>query len=563
MNRVCHFVDGTSGRAFRVSDLLAAVPTYVDLGVVDAGGLYWIALDEFDKEDTAMVCGPNGIWKTTNLSGAPPVWNQVLVTAAGTGVTMVLSSPVQQGLWMACGTIDPIWCVATVWWTTDGGAAWSSAVIGAADIGTSTCWLKMEVSSHDADVAWLSLYRAVDSIAIVHKTTDMWTGSTRYSTLFADCSMRGAYGSAPHSHHRSYKNSSDRIGVWGGIESTVGVARGEHFTSDISSSGTCYSLCTAAGVGEILWVGCYSHAINRWWALATCAGPVQKFYNSDDGTAWTEVHQFAGTTQHSAGWPDRVNEFVATNDGVVYPLAYSNDRGDTWTAKAGNWGALGHNGDIRCVAVGVLAPVTWNYTVVGGGLYPQSIDCNGDGSALYICLYDTATGQPALMEVALPLDGATSVGNIMFLPGAGTAINVKCSVVGDELAIAGDFAAANEQVETSDDAGITWTDIDRDFWGAEVAQPLIINPTWITEVMVALAGAQDITETFDAGATAWIVNNPAIGYSPGAMVRLVRGHEMIIGDDAANRIDYSPNRGVSVANVTGAFGGNVAALEIT
>jgi len=60
-----------------------------------------------------------------------------------------------------------------------------------------------------------------------------------------------------------------------------------------------------------------------------------------------------------------------------------------------------------------------------------------------------------------------------------------------------------------------------------------------------------------------VQNNAAIGFTPSAMVKLVNGTEMIIGNGAGNRIDYSPNRGVSTANVTGAFGGNVAALEIT
>ena len=205
----------------------------------------------------------------------------------------------------------------------------------------------------------------------------------------------------------------------------------------------------------------------------------------------------------------------------------------------------------------------YNLTPVGNGLYPQSMDCDGDGDALYVGLYDTTTAQPILISVPLPLDGATSTGSAMFQPGAGDAINVKCTDVGDNLVISGKFAANNENVETSDDAGLTWTDIDRDAWGADTAQPLVVAPLTMDEVMVALATAQDIVETLDAGATVWTVNNAAVGYSPGAMVLLPNGTEMLIGDDGANLINYSPNRGVSVGVVTGAFGGNVAALEIT
>jgi hypothetical protein len=202
-----------------------------------------------------------------------------------------------------------------------------------------------------------------------------------------------------------------------------------------------------------------------------------------------------------------------------------------------------------------------NYNVTPGGLYPQAVDCDGDGDALYVALYDTTTAQPMLISVPLPLIGGVSAGSNIFNPGAGTAINVKCPDVGDQAVVAGDFGN-NEQVETTDDAGLNWTDIDRDAWGAETAQPLEINPISIEEVLVALAAAQDITETFDAGATAWVVNNAAVGYSPGAMSKLPGGDELVIGDDAANRIDYSPNRGVTLQNITGAFAGNVAALEV-
>jgi hypothetical protein len=47
------------------------------------------------------------------------------------------------------------------------------------------------------------------------------------------------------------------------------------------------------------------------------------------------------------------------------------------------------------------------------------------------------------------------------------------------------------------------------------------------------------------------------------MAKIPNGDELIMGDGAANRIDYSPNRGAQLTNITGAFVGNVAALEIT
>lgn len=204
-----------------------------------------------------------------------------------------------------------------------------------------------------------------------------------------------------------------------------------------------------------------------------------------------------------------------------------------------------------------------DFAIAPGGLPPQQMDVDGDGDALYVCVYDAAA-QPILVKVALPLFNH-AVGAAVFDPGAGTAINVKCGDVGGELAISGSFAAApgNEQVEVSEDGGGTWTDIDRDAWGVETAEPLLVDPDdAANRVMVALAGAQDIVETTDGGATAWTVNNPGVGYSPGAAAKLSDGDEIILGDDAANRIDYSPNRGITLTNITGAFGGNVTALEV-
>jgi len=88
-----------------------------------------------------------------------------------------------------------------------------------------------------------------------------------------------------------------------------------------------------------------------------------------------------------------------------------------------------------------------------------------------------------------------------------------------------------------------------------------VDPLTLDEVMIALT-PQSIIETVDGGTT-WVTNNAAVGFSPGAMVKLVNGDELLIGDDAANVILYSPNRGVTTAVVTGAFVGNPCALAIT
>lgn len=202
-----------------------------------------------------------------------------------------------------------------------------------------------------------------------------------------------------------------------------------------------------------------------------------------------------------------------------------------------------------------------NYDVTSGGLYPQAVDCDGDGDALYIALYDTGTTFPLLVSVALPLVGGVSVGSNVFPAAAGTAINVKCTDIGDNVAVAGRFSVGgNDSVQVSGDAGLNWNDIAPN-WG-DTAQPLLVGPCTLDEVVVALDALLDLMETEDGGAT-WIQRNAAIGYSPGAMARLPGGDELVLGNDAAVRIDYSPNRGVTLANITGVvYAGNVAALEV-
>lgn len=203
-----------------------------------------------------------------------------------------------------------------------------------------------------------------------------------------------------------------------------------------------------------------------------------------------------------------------------------------------------------------------DFALAPGGLPPQAMDVDGDGDALYVCAYNAAA-QPVLVKVALPLVN-NAMGNAVFNPLAGTAISVKCGDVGGELAISGRLSAVgNDSVQVSEDGGGSWTDIAPNW--ADTAEPLLVDPDDAANaVMVALAGAQDITETFDGGGT-WTVNTPApIGYAPAAMARLPEGDELVIGDaHAARKVEYSPNRGVEIQDITGGAAiGNVTALEV-
>lgn len=201
------------------------------------------------------------------------------------------------------------------------------------------------------------------------------------------------------------------------------------------------------------------------------------------------------------------------------------------------------------------------------GLYPQALDVDGDGDALYVCVYN-ASNQPLLIKV--PTQPPTlAMGCAILNPASGSAVNVKCANVGGALVASG-YYFNNSACRSSVDGGLTFHDVD-DNWGAGIAQPVLISDTlierwagiWVVaEIVVSLevGGVDRIEETVDGGAT-WTQRQADITYSPVAFTRLPEGDDLILADDGANRIDYSPNRGETLADITGAFAGNVAALD--
>lgn len=282
--------------------------------------------------------------------------------------------------------------------------------------------------------------------------------------------------------------------------------------------------------------------------------------------AWALDHDFglgAVWLMGAISVGDDGNLYVAAEDGVDSRVYIRS--GGTWALHSTALGAIFRS--IIAYDDGFYAGTNscefWAYTYeygagVGTGLPNQALDCDGDGDAIYVCVYDGA-GQPVLVKADLPLTQA-AVGDAVFEPGAGDAINVKCATVGQRLAVSGYFGN-NDQVEVSKDAGAIFTDIDPGTWGAERAQPHLIDPDTVDEVYVALEALQDLYETPDGGTT-WTQRQAAVGYSPGALARLPDGDELVVGDDAANVIDYSPNRGQELHDITGAFVGNVAALQV-
>jgi hypothetical protein len=277
------------------------------------------------------------------------------------------------------------------------------------------------------------------------------------------------------------------------------------------------------------------------------------YYAISDWAVSTEIHQrLGGPPAPADGW-------------FQFDTTAVDSEGNVAWADGASGLYLFARSNAASVRVYVYTP-TWDVHpiapggAIGYGLCPTGMDVDGDSDRLYIAVYNNVGNFPELVSVNLPL-AALALGWLSFQPGAGDAVNVRCNDVGDRVVVSGYFGA-NEQVEASDTGGVAWTDVDPGTWAANRAQPLIVGATTEDEIMVALHTLQDLYETLDGGTT-WTPLNTAIGYNPGAMAKIPNGDELIMGDGAANRIDYSPNRGAQLTNITGAFVGNVAALEIT
>jgi len=123
-------------------------------GLVDSNGIYWLALDEFDPENTAMVTSAYRVYKTTNLGDDNPTWEQTYPAGGGAWglgeFSMVRSSPVQQNLWMFCGFTTTHMYVFV---SETAGASWTVSTWDGPGDDVDGSFPFLELSVHDSNVA--------------------------------------------------------------------------------------------------------------------------------------------------------------------------------------------------------------------------------------------------------------------------------------------------------------------------------------------------------------------------------------------------------------------------
>jgi len=346
---------------------------YADLG--GPANICWIALDEFDPTNRAMVCGPAGVWSTTTLADAAPVWNLEIATPAGwDGFTMVRSSPVQDGVWMAVAWDDNV--NVGVWWTINDGENWNNRQDLRFQNAYRPCsWtaIYLEMSGQDVNTAWVT-WCSPGGVVRCDKTTDMWATYTGPFNRAAWLAHGATVPTISPIHHRHEGNADDLIAIWGGgyVVPATRQTNVVSLSGDVDgAAGTLRTLCSgvgAQGVYQVREVGCNKYANNRWWAFIMCTDDYQfrtSWATGGDSWylqyVWTRAMIPTQQLRHCCDYRDNENIFLATEDGdgaTTGPMWASLDRGDEWQRQTGNWAALctaegwtgGSEPDVWCVA---------------------------------------------------------------------------------------------------------------------------------------------------------------------------------------------------------------------
>jgi len=356
-----YFVDGSNGHVYRTRnarDPVAANVVYEDLGQVQDLAIpatesqaYYITLDSWDPKNTAVVCGQDGIWKTTNLDDAVPTWTRVidLSGSANWYGIMAASSICQQDFWIVgiqrhSGADPEPW----VYVTTDSFANITPHRLSLAALGP-----KVECSAHNAQASW-AIWWYGDGNTYVSKTVNQWGG---WANTWMSClgNHGGQVGANP--YHRYSDNDSDLYALWGQGQGFTNRAVTAWCTNDVVCASCTIGYPGGAGATNerVRWLAGYTWGSNRYWCLTyDSADGKYRFYVSDDAITWTLQYTFVAASRYAYNWPYDDELFYACQSpgGVANrgPILISEDRGGTWQDQVGNWFALvgGWTGDIRC-----------------------------------------------------------------------------------------------------------------------------------------------------------------------------------------------------------------------
>jgi len=172
------------------------------------------------------------------------------------------------------------------------------------------------------------------------------------------------------------------------------------------------------------------------------------------------------------------------------------------------------------------------------------LEVSQDGAFVFVALEDDATGNQLVFKITRPTS-TTPTTVTAYEPGGGSAGNIASTGDPDRMIFHGNF---NTDVGVVDHAiaAATNTDITMTTIGAELIQPLQVDPSSIQHIIAINRNDQDAFETDDTGSN-WTALNAALGQSVDALDLAFFGAYFPFGgffggDDGVDQnLEYTPN----------------------
>ena len=183
------------------------------------------------------------------------------------------------------------------------------------------------------------------------------------------------------------------------------------------------------------------------------------------------------------------------------------------------------------------------------------LETSQDGAFVFVALQDDATGNQLVFKITRPTS-TTPTTVTAYEPGDGSAGNVAQTGDPDRMIFHGNFGTDVGVIDHAI-AAVSNTDITPTSIGAELIQPLEVDPDNIAHIVAINRNDQDALETDDTGSN-WSVLNATLGQSVDAMDLLFFGSYYPFGgffggnDATDENLEYTPNEFVSLREDTSA-----------
>lgn len=197
------------------------------------------------------------------------------------------------------------------------------------------------------------------------------------------------------------------------------------------------------------------------------------------------------------------------------------------------------------------------------------LEVSQDGAFIFVALQDQATGNQIVFKITRPIT-TTPTTVKAYDPGGGSASNIAQTGDPDRMIFHGNFGTDVGVVDHAI-AAVSNTDITMPSIGAELIQPLQVDPDDIQHIIAINRNDQDAFETEDTGSN-WTAINATLGQSVDAMDLAFFGGYFPFGgffggnDGVDENLEYTPNEFADLREDTSAglkAVGAIVSIDIT